>query len=162
MTKAKTPTIEVTEENPLGLEPFEGEAVTELGITIPSAGGGFHEALSVDMRLIDLLKHCTRGDTVFAVFELVKVKANMEPAKDHDGWRRVDVFSVNGVAVIEPDQAVGVIQEQRDRVQAIKDNANGTPQLENDGPSEADAAAQASDASGNVTPIDQKSKGAGK
>lgn len=114
-----------TLENPLGLDPYEGEAVTELGIEIPGAGGGFRESLAVDMTLVDMLKGCTKGDTIYAVLQLVKKKVHMDPAKDHDGWRRVDIFDVDGVAIIEAAAAVDVISAQRERVQLLKEQAQG-------------------------------------
>lgn len=118
-----------TNENPLGLEPFEGEAVTELGIEIPGAGGGFRDSLDVDMTLIDMLKGCTKGDTIYAVFQLSKKKVHMDPAKNHDGWRRVDIFDVDGVAIIEAEMAADAIQEQRERVQLLKEQAQGIQRL---------------------------------
>ena len=51
--------------NPLGLEPYEGQAITELGIEIPGAAGGFREPLAVDETLIDMLKGVQHGDTIF-------------------------------------------------------------------------------------------------
>ena len=112
-------------DNPLGLDPFEGQAVTELGISIPSAGSGFSEPLEVDPTLIDLLKYVKAGDTIYAVFQLAKVKVHHDPAKNHDGWKRVDVFKVEGVAILDSDMAVEAIQAQRERVQMIKESKLG-------------------------------------
>jgi hypothetical protein len=120
--------------NPLGLEPYEGQAITELGIEIPGAAGGFREPLAVDETLIDMLKGVQHGDTIFAVFQLVKQKIRHEPAKDHDGWRRVDIFAVDGVGIVEAGLAEEAIREQRQRVQAALDAAEGkVPLFDNDG-----------------------------
>lgn len=121
--------IRKTPGNPLGLPPFEGDAVTELGIVIPSAGGGFQEPLEVDTQLLDMLAPVTAGDKVYVVLELVKRSVIMKPAKEHDGWRRVDVFGVDGVAIIEAQQAIGVVQEQRRRVEIAKERALGITHL---------------------------------
>ena len=114
-----------TKDNPLGLDPFEGEAVTELGLEIPSAGGGFHRPLEVDQTLLDVLAPVTAGDTVYAVLQLVKRDVKMKRAKDHDGWKRVDIFQVDGAAIVDPDFALGAIVEQRQRVQEAIDAASG-------------------------------------
>ena len=110
-----------TKDNPLGLEPYEGQVITELGIEIPSAAGGFRKPLECDESLLDVLAVVKHGDTIYAVLELCKKKVRHEPAESHDGWKRVDIFEVNGVAVIDQDLAYDQIVEQRDRVQAVLD-----------------------------------------
>lgn len=123
-----------TKENPLGLEPYEGQAITELGIEIPGAAGGFREPLDMDETLLDMLKSVQHGDTVFAVLQLVKKKVRHQPAKTHDGWKRVDIFEVDGVGLVDADMALTAIEEQRDRVQVAKDKAAGRlPMFNKDG-----------------------------
>lgn len=118
-----------TKDNPLGLEPFEGEAVTEIGIEIPGAGGGFRESLDVDETLIDMLKGAQKGDTVYAVFQLSKLKVHMDPAKKHDGWRRVDIYGVDGVGVLDAETALASIEAQRERVRLAIEKAEGIQRL---------------------------------
>lgn len=118
-----------TKDNPLGLEPFEGEAVTELGIEIPAAGGGFHKALDVDVSLLSVLAPVTKGDVVFAVLQLVKRDVKMKVATNHDGWKRVDIFTVSGAAIVDADMALTAIEEQRERVQLAIEAAEGIQRL---------------------------------
>jgi hypothetical protein len=112
-----------TKDNPLGLEAVDGDAVTELGIEIPGAAGGFRKPLDVDTTLLDMLKDVKKGDTVFCVLQLAKSKFRYEDAKNHDGLRRVDIFKVDGVALVDADMALGSVQEQRERVQTAIDEA---------------------------------------
>jgi len=46
-------------------------------------------------------------------------------AKDHDGLKRVDIFTVDGAAIVDAEMALGAVQEQRDRVQEAIDAAAG-------------------------------------
>lgn len=112
-----------TKDNPLGLEAVDGEAVTELGIEIPGAAGGFRKPLDVDKTLLDMLAPVKRGDTIFAVLQLSKSKFRFEDAKNHDGARRVDIFKVDGVAIVDDDMALKAVEEQRQRVQTAIDEA---------------------------------------
>lgn len=122
---AARPKLKKTAENPLGVEPYEGEAVTELGLEIPAAGGGFQPSLDVDVTLLDMLAGCTKGDVVYAVLELTKKQVKHREAKNHDGWRRIDIFKVNGVAIIDADMAVEAVQAQRERVVKALEAADG-------------------------------------
>lgn len=112
-----------TRDNPLGLDPVEGEPVTELGIEIPGAAGGFRKPLDVDERLLSVLAPVTKGDVVFAVLQLVKRDFKMKSATNHDGWKRVDIFNVTGAAIVDADFALSAVEEQRERVQEAIDAA---------------------------------------
>lgn len=106
--------------NPFDLPTFEGDAITELGMSIPGAGGGFREPLAMDPSLVALMAPVTKGDVIYVVLELVKANVHMDPAKGGEGWKRVDIFDVNGVAVVDGDLVSEVINDQRSRVDAAK------------------------------------------
>lgn len=105
-------------DNPFDLPPFEGEAIVELGLTIPGVAGGFREPLAMDPSLVALMAPVTKGDIIYVVLELAKADVNMKGMDP--GWKRVDIFDVNGVAVVDADLVIGAINEQRDRVDAVK------------------------------------------
>lgn len=114
-----------TDDNPLGLEPQDGEAVTELGIEIPGAAGGFREPLDMDTTLLDMLAPVRKGDTIYVVMQLSKAKFRFQDAKSHDGLKRVDIFKVDGVAIVDGDSAESAIHEQRERVRRAIESAQG-------------------------------------
>jgi hypothetical protein len=114
-----------TKDNPLGLDPVDGQSVTEIGIEIPGAAGGFREPLDVDMTLIDGLKDVHQGDTIFCVLQLTKAKWRYQPAKNHDGLKRVDIFAVGGAAIVGAEFAEEAIHEQRERTREAAENAAG-------------------------------------
>jgi hypothetical protein len=114
-----------TKDNPLGLDPVDGQAVTELGIEIPGAAGGFREPLDVDMTLIEGLKNVHQGDTIFCVLQLTKAKWRYQPAKNHDGLKRVDIFAVDGAAVVGAEFAEEAIHEQRERTREAIEATGG-------------------------------------
>ena len=118
-----------TKDNPLGLEPFEGQAVSELAINITGHNASINNSLQADVVLIEALKNVQHGDTVYVVLELTKVGAAMGAATKHDGWKRTDRFLATGGAVIDADQAVDVIAEQRDRVEEAIAAASGQSRL---------------------------------
>lgn len=105
-----------TSENPLGLEPYEGMAVSEIGMEIPAAGGGLREPLECDMVTIDLLKKVTHGDHVFVLMELEKQKVRHQAAKTHDGWMRVDIYKPCFATVVQKGVAIDMLEETRLRV----------------------------------------------
>jgi hypothetical protein len=118
-----------TDHNPLGLEPYTGEAVTELGVRIPSAGNPLREPLALDPTLMDGLKHLRAGDTIYLVLQCVKERVAYTRAKDHDGWKRVDILKVEGAAVVDADVALPAIDAQRQRIEDIKDEMEGRMRL---------------------------------
>ena len=110
-----------TRDNPLGLEPeayLGRQAITRTRYGDPwrsrwiprSARCGYNPA-----------RHARQGaagrSTVYAVLQLSKLKWRFEPAKNHDGLKRVDIFKVDGAAIVDADMALGAVEEQRERVQ---------------------------------------------
>ena len=126
-----------TTANPLGLDPQEGMAVTEIAVNVLGSNAALNEPLKVDMVLIEVMKNMTHGDVVHAVVELTKEGFAHRKAVDHEGtWKRVDQYRVTGAAVVASDVAEEEIHAQRVRVQEALDAAAGQPPLGDDvGPS---------------------------
>ena len=116
--------------NPLGLEPVEGQAVSELGVKLAGTNGAFDQPLAVDAIIRNQLKGLQHGDTVYAVLQLVKGEFGYKPAKSHDGWKRVDTFDVVGVAVLLADSpAADAVDEQQQRVRQELEAKAGTQRM---------------------------------
>lgn len=113
-----------TLENPLGLDPVEGEAITEIAVKILGQNVAFNKPLSVDVVLLEQMKGQTHGDVVYAVVELTRGGFDLKRATAHDGWKRVDSYTLSGMALASDEVAIGLVHEQRQRVELAIEAAN--------------------------------------
>lgn len=115
------------------LSDFEGKAVRQAGLEIPSAAGGLREALAIAPQEFH------QGDTVFVVFELVTQKVRFDPinknAPDED-QRRVHVFTVKNATFVDEqivraqlDEQSRLAAEAREAREAARRQREGMPDL---------------------------------
>lgn len=116
--------------NPLGLEPYHGQAVTAVGVTISNAGGGLHEPLEVDLEMIDKLANIEIGDTVYFLIRADCNGVGYKPVKGDEGTLRyIPGFHATDTTIIDDEWAVKAINEQREKIQRLKDEAEGKLRL---------------------------------
>lgn len=126
-----------TNDNPLGLEAFDGSAVTKAGIEISNAGGGLHEALDVDTALAVNVAKTMIGDTRYVLLRCDCTKVRYQPVpKNEDQMKRVAIFRCTDATMVEGEFAVDAINAQRDTIRAAQEKASG--QLTMDGSGGAD------------------------
>lgn len=68
------------------LTPIGGREVTQVGVEIPGAGGGLHDALAFDAIELDI------DDEVYVVLKVRCAKLRFDPIKDSDCMRRVHIM----------------------------------------------------------------------
>jgi hypothetical protein len=97
----------------MGFQPFGHQPVTESGIEMPGAGGGFHKSLAVDELELD------HGDRITVVVDVVTAKVRFDPVDPEEPTgelRRVHVFRVEGAAQIDRKMVAEALAEQARRV----------------------------------------------
>jgi hypothetical protein len=125
MAKAKK-----SDMNPLGLEPFQGCAVTAVGVTVSNAGGGLHDPLEVDPELIESIANIQIGDSVYLLIRADCNGVSYKPVKgDEDKIRYVPSFHATDTTIIDDEWAVEKINAQRDKIQRLRDEAEGKQPL---------------------------------
>jgi hypothetical protein len=116
---------QASEENPLGLPDFEGQAVAEIGVEISNAAGGLNESLKVEPLAWQ------HGDSLFVVLRCDITKIRFDPVKgNEDQLRRVHIMRATDAAVATPDIAdklESVINESRTKIQVAKAAAQQSP-----------------------------------
>lgn len=104
------------------LSDFEGRAVRQVGIEIPSAAGGLRDSLRIDPQEFH------QGDTVYLVLECPVVKVRFDPIdKDEPAGdqRRVHIFGTAGAAIVDRELVAEALAEQKRRVEAAQEAAAG-------------------------------------
>ncbi len=113
-----TDAMEATEENPLGLPDFEGQAVAEIGVEISNAAGGLNESLKVEPLAWQ------HGDSLYVVLRCDVTKIRFDPVKgNEDQLRRVHIMRATDAAVGTPDlfdKLDSMVNESRAKIQAAK------------------------------------------
>lgn len=111
MAKSKQPTTI--------LGTFEDEDVVGLGIEIPNAAGGLHDALAVDPRILK------RGDRVQIVHDCVVTKIRMDPADKKDPQAlgaviRVAVLHADNATFSDSEDVRALLEAQAIRIEQAK------------------------------------------
>jgi hypothetical protein len=96
------------------LTSFEGKQVATVGIEIPGAGGGLHDALEVDPVEFHL------GDECSVLLHCRTVKVRFDPIKDEDTLNRVHVMRVVNATIVDPESVRGHLERQRKRIEEAK------------------------------------------
>lgn len=123
-----------TRDNPLGLEPFGGCAVTKAGIEISNASGGLHSALEVDNALASNVARTDIGDMCYVLLRCDVTKVRFQPVKgDEDQLRRVSIMRCTDATLVEGEFAVDAINSQRDRIREAEERLAGQMTLTGDG-----------------------------
>lgn len=140
---AKDPQLITPMEKLEALGSFEGRQILGVGIEIPSAAGGFREALVVDPVLLHT------GETVFVVIETRVGKVRFDPIADVEGYRRVHVLETVASTIVDRE----IVEKQLEAQQARIDEVKGLQRLNfDDGEGDeddADAAARRAHMAGN-------------
>lgn len=119
--------------NPLGLEPFQGCAVTGVGVTVSNAGGGLHDPLEIDPEMIESVAKISIGDSVYLLVRADCNGVSYKPVKgNEDQVRYVPSFHATDTTFVEDEWAVKVINEQRDRIERLREQAQGKQRLFDD------------------------------
>ena len=108
------------------LSDFEGHSVRQVGIEIPSAGGGLRDALRIDPQ------EFRQGTTEYVVLECPVVKVRYEPIDPNEpggDQRRVHVFGVAGAAIVDRELVAEALAEQKRRIELAKEAAAGIGRL---------------------------------
>lgn len=122
--------MEKSEENPLGLEPVQGCAVTKVGMEITNAGGGFQDPLDVDDAVIDAIAKVQIGDTIYGLMRLDCIKFRYQPVKSHeDQLMYVPIFRCTDATPVDNSLGATMINEQRDIIARRREEALGTQRL---------------------------------
>lgn len=117
-------------ENPLGLEPHHGCAVTAVGVTISNAGGGLHDPLEVDEDMISTVASVKIGDTVFFLIRADCNGDGFKPIKGaEDRLRYIPSFHATDTTIIDAVWAVEAINNQRDKIERLREEAEGKQRL---------------------------------
>jgi hypothetical protein len=95
----------------MALSAVNGMQIVSSGFTMPGASGGLNKALTVNDMELDPHETIT-----LAVNARVK-QLNFPPVKDTDGYQRVHVLEVLGVAVVDEETVAGAIQAQALKVE---------------------------------------------
>lgn len=101
----------------MGLTPFEGNEVVQVGVELPGAAGGLRAALRVDPREFH------QGDKVYVVHETTCTKVRFEPIDKSDPkgpQRRVHVLAVASATTVDADLVATQLDAQRERIEAAK------------------------------------------
>jgi len=115
---------EVTDENPLGLESYQGCPVTKVGVTIGNAGGGLHEPLKVDKAMVEAVAKTQIGDTRYFLIRADCNGTGYKPVKgDEDQVRYIPSFHATDTTIIDAAWAVDAINEQRDKIARMQEDA---------------------------------------
>lgn len=121
-------------ENPLGLDPVQGCAVTAVGMEITNAGGGFQDPLEIDESVIETIAKVQIGDTIYGLMRLDCVKFRYQPRKGYeDQLQYVPIFRCTDATPVEPGLGAQMINEQRDIIMRLREQAEGTQRLPFDG-----------------------------
>jgi hypothetical protein len=116
--------------NPLGLEPHHGCAVTAVGVTISNAGGGLHDPLEVDSDMIGAVANVKIGDTVYFLIRADCNGDGYKPIKGaEDRLRYIPSFHATDTTIVEEAWAVEKINDQRDKVARLQEEAEGKQRL---------------------------------
>jgi hypothetical protein len=115
-----------------GLAPFEGEQVVESRIEIPSAAGGFQEAMAFD----PIQLH--RGDEVFVLMHLRCAKVRHEPVDEkdtgpHPALRRVHILKPAGkdsAMFVERSDVEQRLKARQETLRLLRERAGGVFRLD--------------------------------
>jgi hypothetical protein len=111
----------------MGYRPYEGHDVTESGIEMPGAGGGFHKSLAVDGLELEHRERVTLAVEV----EVAKVRHDLvhpdldpddmadDDDRDPNALRRVHVLKVIGAARIPDEMVRAQLDAQAARVAEV-------------------------------------------
>jgi hypothetical protein len=114
--------------NPLGLEPYNGMAITNVAADIKNAGGGLGKVLEVDPRLAADLAGVQIGDTRYAVLRMDCVGHNHKPAKGDEGTLTiVPAFHVTDFALTDSKEARDLIAKQIEHIAKLRADAAEIP-----------------------------------
>jgi hypothetical protein len=118
--------LKKSDMNPLGLEPYQGCAVTAVGIKISNAGGGLHDPLEVDEDMIEQVAHIMIGDSVYFLIRADCNGVAYVPVKGAEDRRRyIPSFHATDTTLVDDEWAIQKINEQRDKIQRLRDEAEG-------------------------------------
>lgn len=123
-----------------GLGEFEGRPVLSAAVELPSLAGGLREAAEVQG---GTLIH--RGDTVYILIKATGAKTRFDPVKNTDGFQRVDIPVVEGLAFVSGkafeaaiDRQNKAIEKNRLAKQKEKEAAQGVQRVPGTEPWEGD------------------------
>lgn len=110
----------------MGFRPYEGHDVTDSGIELPGAGGGFHKSLKVDnlemdhreRRTFTVEVECTKVRYDLVHPDLVPDDMADDDDRDPLALRRVSVLKVIGVAVDDSEEGRARLDSQAAKVAA--------------------------------------------
>ncbi len=108
------------------LNPFDGVAVTGVGIEVPGAGGGLNEAMKIDPAEFH------HGDTVVVVIETTVAKVRFDEVvkgEPDSGLRRVHVLRAEGATIIDRALVAQALDAQRAKIEAAKDRDAGVQRI---------------------------------
>ena len=111
------------------LSPFCGQSVRQVGIEMPGAAGGLRDPMKIDPQEFDL------GDEGHLLLHWRVGKVRFEPIDKDDpagDLRRVHVFDVDEAAIVDGEEYVRVLAEQRARVALAKEKERGERRLGDD------------------------------
>lgn len=117
-------------ENPLGLEPFQGEPVKAVGVEITNASGGLQDPLDIDPEMIEQVAKVQIGDTRFFLLRSDCVKVRYQPVKGDEGsLKYVPIFRCTDATMIDAEWAIDAINNQRDTITRLREEAEGITRL---------------------------------
>lgn len=105
------------------LTPYRGHDVKKTTIKITNAGDGLSSAMKIDPVEFDL------GDTVYVVLECEVRKHEHQAIEDTDTMQLVQTLSAQSAVVVDRDLVKKHLDEQKERIQAAKDEAAGRVNL---------------------------------
>lgn len=111
------------------LSPFEGKAVTEVGIEIRNIAGGLQDAVKFTP------VEWEQGDEHFIVLRCLVKEIAHEPVSKDDyagDQRRVHVMHAAEAFPIAAKHVEKAVEEKRAEIKKLKDEAEGTPALDLD------------------------------
>jgi len=102
------------------LNPFDGVAVTGVGIEVPGAAGGINEAMKIDPAEFHHGVETTVAKVRFD--EVVK-------GEPDSGLRRVHVLRAEGATIIDRALVAQALDAQRAKIEAAKDRDAGVQRI---------------------------------
>lgn len=93
---------------------YEGQPVLAVGITIPNAGGGLRDPLSIEPRLIH------PGEELYIVLKVKPKGYKHEPIPKANGWLKTTVLEALDGAFVDAELVAPLLAAQAERLAAKK------------------------------------------
>lgn len=103
---------------------FEGSTVLSVGIEMPSAAGGFQDALKIDPVVLH------KDQRVLVLLDCTVGKIRFDPVKDTNGWQRVHVLRTVGATIVDGDVYDQALADQREAIDKAKREASGAASID--------------------------------